>query len=192
VPVDVTFAGDAVWASNDGRGTVTRIDAETGAKRLFHVGAQPLGIAAIAGGVWVVDSAGGTLSRIDVASLDVTSFHIGGAPESLSAYGDSLWALDRSSEQVIRVRAADGHVTARVDLRTTPNDSRAFADAVWVTDDAGGLSRIDPSTNTVAERLRLGVSGTYGPSYLGGRLWLGHFDGTDVVAVRTAELAQMR
>jgi DNA-binding SARP family transcriptional activator/ABC-type transport system substrate-binding protein len=66
----------------------------------------------------------------------------------LAAGAGSLWVASKEAGEVLRVNPANGHVQARIAMKSPWSlayDSRA----VWAVSDQGGLRRIDASTNSV-------------------------------------------
>jgi DNA-binding SARP family transcriptional activator/ABC-type transport system substrate-binding protein len=66
----------------------------------------------------------------------------------LAAGANSLWVASKEAGEVLRVNPANGHVQARVAMKS-PWSLAYAAGAVWAVSDQGGLQRIDASTNSV-------------------------------------------
>jgi DNA-binding SARP family transcriptional activator len=66
----------------------------------------------------------------------------------LAAGAGSLWVASKEAGEVLRVDPANGHVQARIAMKS-PLELAYSRGAVWAVSDQGGLSRIDASTNSV-------------------------------------------
>lgn len=97
-PTDIAVGAGAVWVTNSGDGTVTRVRLRPAAREAtIHVGRDPSALAVGAGGVWVVNRGDGTLSRIDPrTNRVVATIRIGERPESLVVAGGLVWVSVRS------------------------------------------------------------------------------------------------
>jgi class 3 adenylate cyclase/DNA-binding beta-propeller fold protein YncE len=93
----------------------------------------------------------------------------GPAPHGVATGQSSVWVTNQRDDSVTRVDAASHAVTAI--HATSPNAVAIGADAVWVADDTGGVTSIDPLTNAatrvdlptgLVEPLDVGVDPTTG------------------------------
>ena len=66
----------------------------------------------------------------------------------LAAGAGSLWVASKEAGEVLRVNPANGHVQARIPMKS-PWWLAYASGAVWAVSDQGGLRRIDASTNSV-------------------------------------------
>ena len=66
----------------------------------------------------------------------------------LAAGAGSLWVASKEAGEVLRVDPANGHVQARIAMKS-PWWLAYAAGAVWAVSDQGGLARIDAATNSV-------------------------------------------
>jgi DNA-binding SARP family transcriptional activator/ABC-type transport system substrate-binding protein len=66
----------------------------------------------------------------------------------LAAGAGSLWVASKEAGEVLRVNPANGHIQARIPMKS-PWSLAYAAGAVWAVSDQGGLRRIDASTNSV-------------------------------------------
>ncbi len=131
--------------------------------------------------VWVASSKPYSVKRIDpatnkiVATVDLP----GEACAGLELAFDSLWVPLCTKEASL----------ARIDLRTNKISAMlasgpagpeggiaASSDSIWiVTDGNGTLSRIDPSTNSVRQKIQL-APGSYNPIFSEGNIWISGFE----------------
>ena len=103
-----------MWVANRDDGTVTRIDAATGAvSDTVRVGGSPVAVAAGLGAIWVADGGTGTVIRIDPRTRTAgRRIALGSAPSALAVAGGSVWAAATASraepprrDAAVRVRA---------------------------------------------------------------------------------------
>ena len=136
------------------------------------------------------------------AATVVAAIPLAGFPGGPSAGSHALWSWDEATGKVIRIDTTTNKVVATISLgdpSVTPYGSpKAIAvdgPVVWVTDVLRhAVARIDPATNTIAERILLdkvgspAVSGPIEPFGLaldGAVLWVSDFDQGVVLRVDT-------
>jgi DNA-binding SARP family transcriptional activator len=106
-------------------------------------------VAVAANSVAVVEPAGGRVLR-DVRFDDV--------PVDVAAGFDSAWVALAGG--TVERLDSEGDVVARLDVGSSAGALAVGFDAVWVTDDADGtVVRIDPASNVVEARVRVGAAG---------------------------------
>ena len=142
------------------------------------VGTDPRAIALGLGSVWVASAANGTVYRLDPATgmLRGQPIGIGGDDLSGLAIGSgSVWVADGNDGTVTRINPR-GVVEATIlhDARPTVAPAPVFFVAygshyVWATR-ANELLRIDPTTNQVDKRLKIGTP--TGLATGGGSVWV--------------------
>jgi serine/threonine protein kinase len=157
-PSGVAVGEGSVWITNEGDGTVSRIDPVTNQARVIRVGKGPDAVAVGEDSVWVVNRLGHSVSRIDPgtdrveATIDVSG---GGFPGTIAVGEGAVWIgvegdyplgthlaavhkIDPQSNQDVASVTIEG---ALVWVVITTGDG-----GVWAAGDAGNLVRIDPST----------------------------------------------
>jgi streptogramin lyase len=138
--------------------------------------------------VWLASTKPYSVQRVDPATNKVVAkISLSGEACSGLAFGfDSVWVPICGKKASL----------ARVDARTNkisfilPNGPAgpeggitASDDSVWmVTDKNGTLSRIDPATNTVRQKISIPL-GSYNPLFSNGVVWITGFDSNVLVAV---------
>jgi streptogramin lyase len=141
--------------------------------------------------VWVAGSKPDSLKRIDPKTNQI----VASAPlpaEACSglevAFG-SVWVpVCTSPPSMVRVDTKTNQVSAT--LATGPAGEEggltASSDSIWlVTDKAGTLSRIDPGTNSVRQKVQI-AAGSFNPVYSDGVVWISGLDGNVLTAVDAA------
>ena len=74
-PGSLSSDGTHVWVTNAGGGTVTELDASTGAVvQTIPVGTNPVGVSSDGTHVWVANDGSGTVSEIQIEDPQVISF----------------------------------------------------------------------------------------------------------------------
>jgi streptogramin lyase len=139
-----------------------------------HVGGNPCGVVAVAGGAWVSDAGHARLLRIDTKSGRVTKrVQVDDTPcEVMSAYG-SLWLVTQSG-RLDRFDPATGRVLARIPVGLASYEAVAAHGSVWVSNrNSGTLSQINPATNRVMRTIHLPIATPGGITYAAGQLWVG-------------------
>jgi virginiamycin B lyase len=185
-PYDVAFAFGAVWSSDFGSGTVSRINPRRNrVVRRIQVPA-PTGFAVAGGALWVGSGSGTKIYRIDPRTNRATTVDIGvEGPHWLGGGANGVWAASVSEGSVVHVDAKTDAIVATIDVGIQPSDGSVLADgSVWFPlrgEDA--IVRIDPETNQVAERVRVG-KGPFVVNEGFGDLWVGSFQGDDVWRIR--------
>jgi DNA-binding SARP family transcriptional activator/DNA-binding beta-propeller fold protein YncE len=179
LPSAIAAGGGAVWVASptigQGRGTVTRIDADTGSvaepvtvrrsdENDPFASATPSAIAVGPDGVWV------NHVRRELLHMDATpaprlrTVRLGGAEfaDGIAFYRGSLWVASSATDRLLRVDPATGAVIARIPIAATgrrvagPYDVAAGDGAVWVADTLGdAVTRVDPALNAVTATTRV-------------------------------------
>jgi streptogramin lyase len=182
-PLGVAGTVDAAWVSDFERGTLTRIDRETGALARLRIGRFPGELIHARGALWVTTRAK-VLVRVDPARRRVVArIPVGEDSVDVTAGAGSIWVANYRSASVTRVNPRTNRPGRTFRLPIAPGggvSGIAFAGGyVWAGQTQGAsVFRIDPRTNAVRE-VR---TGRLGPAWLAGRgslLWASNiYDGT--------------
>jgi virginiamycin B lyase len=138
--------------------------------------------------VWVASTKPYVVQRIDPASnrIVATVRVSGEACSGLASGFGSIWVpLCGKSRELVRINAAKNTITATLPIAPAGPESgiTASGDSIWmVTDKNGTLSRIDPTTNTVRQKVSI-PAGSYNPIFSDGVVWITGFDSNVLVAV---------
>src|SRR5581483_9582450 len=141
------------------------------------VGERPIAVAVGAGAVWVANADDGTVDRLDPKTgRIVRTIGIGADINDVATGFDSVWVADGNDGTVTRIDPSVNQVeqtiapSPRAALAADPVFFVATDDRyVWATRGAE-LLRIDPATNAVTGRLRLGAANALATG--GGFVWL--------------------
>jgi streptogramin lyase len=199
-PGAATAAFGAVWVTNDGAGTLARIDPQTN-RVTRRVRLKP-GVFSVKhgfGALWVVNYKRNTLTRVDPFTMRTRSVHVGAVPDGLLAAYGRVWVAaweagrlvevdPRSLKVIRRTRIWVGFgrsatAIARVDPRThrierVPVGVRAPAGFsvgtrdLWIKAGDNVLVRLDPRTRKVRARLSFGGTLAHGALAPDGTIWL--------------------
>jgi DNA-binding SARP family transcriptional activator/ABC-type transport system substrate-binding protein len=183
-----------VWVANAGDQTLSRIDVVTRKPNgpVISLGVTPAGLAVGLGSVWVLDKDSPQILRVDTEigrvaekfSLPLTG--TGYFPAGVAVGAGSVWAAYDSPGQLVRMDADSGRVIENIAIGS-PTAIAYGSDAVWIGGTYDGVTRVDPSTNTVRHREYLNntVSGiAVGDGYVWAtisaddKVWLLDTDGT--------------
>jgi streptogramin lyase/predicted Ser/Thr protein kinase len=135
---DIAVGGKAVWVTNRGGHTVTRLDPATGATTRIAVGDEPKGVAVGYGHVWVVNSGEATVSRISTKAPYHVDGHYptGDSPAFVDVGGDSVWVTNNLGGSLTRIDAhakPDARVVGSVQVNGDPFAISVSGRDVWFT-----------------------------------------------------------
>jgi serine/threonine-protein kinase len=168
-PESVAAAGNTVWTYNWNDGTVTRVDARTGAVQatIGVPGSTPpqpaQTIAADQSGAWVLSSSagGGLLSHLRPGLLTQTT-QLPGDPLTLALGHHTVWVALRTlhGSSLAAIDPDTNTTTATIPLGVSSIQSLATSpDAVWAITQDGALYRIDPAHDRITNHHTLPTKG---------------------------------
>lgn len=156
-PLGIACGTNAIWVTNTGDGTVSRVDPQT--EKVVATIKVPNAYLVAAGdsAVWVsvrpARAASGAVVRIDpTTNLVVARVSVGNEPAGLTLVGDTLYVSMAGEPTVVQVRADS--VTARIGLPAKATGITAVAGSIWLLHprlaaeagtglEAGGVSRLN-------------------------------------------------
>lgn len=161
-PTLIAYDGNArrrwLWVANADDQTLSRIDPTTRKQTgpVVSLGATPAGLAVGFDSVWVLDRDVPQLLRVDpdigrVLEKVPLPLAAGYFPAGITVGAGSVWAAYDSPGQLVRLDPATGRVVKRIVIGS-PTAIAFGAGAVWIGGPYDGVTRIDPSTNTVRHR----------------------------------------
>jgi YVTN family beta-propeller protein len=157
-------------------------------KATIRTGLQPCGEIEAAGAVWISAYLSGTLERINPATNKVTGkVTVGSQPCGL-AYGfDSIWInAYGTSEDIFRIDPATDAVTRVPVGEPAPAWFSSRGDELWVATNRNNVLRIDPATNGVTARVRVGLGPKDGLVDSRGLVWTPNMNANSVSIVDAA------
>jgi virginiamycin B lyase len=178
----VTGAG-SVWLIVDAKGTLARFDPATNAVVAeIYVAPGSYGLAFGEDAVWVTSTERSLVSRIDPnTNLVAETIAVGKAPRFIVAGGGAVWTLNQGDGSVSRIDPKTNKVVATIEVGVPGGggDIAVGEGSVWVTSFQFPLSRIDPSTNTVAQQffgkggdaVRVGLGSVWLSNLEAGTVW---------------------
>ena len=159
-PGAVTAGSDAVWVSNPGDNSVSRIDLSTHAVRqTIPVGNGPAGIASGGGAVWVANGLEGTVSRIDpTTNRVVQTITVGNGPNGV-AYGEhAVWVTNSADGTVSQIDPETGKVRSTLPAVIGASGVAVGFHRVWVTSpSSGSVVALHPRSGEVLKHIGVGV-----------------------------------
>lgn len=183
-PQAVAAGEGALWVTNAGEGTVSRIDLRTQETDGEPIPVDPIpsGIAAGEGSVWVGFGEGASsVFRIDPLTKRVVSkIRIGRAPSSIAVGEGHAWVAAIVGDVLARIDPFSGRVEAKAPKKALsfPSAVAVGLGSVWVTDvTTDELIELDPRTLKVAARYDVGASPT-AVAVGEGAVWVASFDAT--------------
>lgn len=157
----------------------------------FKVGKTADWVLATDDAVWVATTKPNTVQRIDPASNKVVSTISlpGEACSGLAIGFGSLWVpLCSKKASIIRIDAAKNKISGTLPEGPAGPEGGITVgeDSIWiVTDSKGMLSRINPTTSAVQQKIPI-PAGSYNPLFSDGIVWVSGFDSNVLTAVDAA------
>ncbi len=149
----VTTSPDSVWLVGDARGTLLRIDPQSGSVR------QRIALAPGSynprydnGRLWVTRAEGAQVSSVDANTGKIIAVtKTGPHPRFLTAEANAVWTLNQGDGSLSRIEPATQRLVANVALSTPGHggDISLGSGLVWTTMIKTPLSAVDPATNTL-------------------------------------------
>lgn len=173
-PSGVAAGAGALWVTNTGDGTVSRLD--LGSRRVeatIPVDGEPTGVAVAGGFVWVSLQDRGSVAQIS-PGVDrvVNTVAVGNQPTAIAAGPSGVWVANSTDRTIMRIAPSSGEVNATVDVGGAPSGIAVTADTVWVTNTQDGtVSAIDPGSATLRSNYPVGA-GPAGIAAAAGDLWV--------------------
>jgi YVTN family beta-propeller protein len=153
-PGGVVVADGAVWVSNTGDETVTRLNPTNGQRegRPIPVGEDPRAMAAGGGAVWVANYGDGTVSRIATATNRAAPpIPVGRGPTDIEVGGGTVWVATER-DRVARLEPATGRPGGAPLPVRSGGPLALGADRLWVSDpDDGTVRSIDTQSGRVVD-----------------------------------------
>ena len=171
----LAWSNDALWVADLSGNLVREVAPGTG-KDLHDtaLAGQPWDAQPDASGVWIADRGLPGVVHVDAKTGAIDrSVTTGPQPTGLAVVDGHLWVSVQAANEVDRLDAAGGAIDLRVTsgLGVTPTWFGDGDGTLWVTDNAGGVTRIDPTSGSVLASISLGGA-PRDPAYAFGALWV--------------------
>jgi streptogramin lyase len=142
----------------------------------FALGGTPDWLAVTQDSVWISNDALKAVQRVDVrTNILAARIKMPGAPCSGLAYGfGSLWVpLCGAHPSLARVDPARNVIAAILPIGPALSEGgiTISGDSVWLVTGNGVLSRIDPTTNHIRQKISI-ARGSYNPLFSDGTIWV--------------------
>jgi len=177
-----TGAG-SIWLMTDTKGTLARFDPATN-RVVAEITVAPgsFGIAFGEGAVWVTSSEKNVVTRVNAFTNVVEhTIPVGPTPRFLAVGEGSVWTLNQGDGSISRVDVASNKVVATIQagLSGRGGEIAVGEGSVWVTLFEFPITRIDPTTNKVAQQffgpggdaIRVGLGSVWLTNLKQGNLW---------------------
>jgi streptogramin lyase len=158
-PGGAVSAFGAVWVTNDGSGTLVRIDpAANKVTKRIRLKPGLFSVAAGFGSLWAVNYQRGSLARIDPRSGRVRTVQVGATPDDVLVAFGRVWVTAWEAGKLVVVEPRSLRVVRRIAIGPRPVGLRALGGAVWVGfgRSATAIARVTPRTGRI-ERVPVGV-----------------------------------
>jgi virginiamycin B lyase len=154
--IAIAATDDSVWALTDTRGTVSRIDPEQNeVVAEFRVFADCRSLTFGETALWLACPAENKVLRIDPKTNVVEkSIDVMGRPEALAIGESSVWVLTAKDGKVERIDPKTNKITKTIETGApAAGGTISFGEgSVWVSTAAFPLTRIDPTSEKVAQQ----------------------------------------
>jgi YVTN family beta-propeller protein len=165
IPVGVAPGGvaagvGAIWVSNTGENTVSRIDSSTNdVRQTIPVGGGPSGMAVTQGAVWVANGLDATVSRIDSQTNQVSQvIAVGNGPTGATAGEGAVWVTNSTDGTVTRIDPTSGRVTRTFPAVLGASGIAAGFGRLWiVSPPSAKVVALDPASGRVVNEIGIGV-----------------------------------
>ena len=149
----------AIWVTNDGSGTLVRVDPRTNrVTRRIRLRPGVFSVTRGFGALWTVNYRTQMLTRVNPASGRKRSVRVGGEPGSVVAAFGRVWVTAWASGRLVVVDPRSMRVLKRIRIGPTPASLRVANGAIWVGfgRSATSVARVDPRTAAIV-RVPVGV-----------------------------------
>jgi YVTN family beta-propeller protein len=179
----VAVGAGSFWMLTDTKGTLARIDPATN-KTVAEIYVAP-GSYAVAfgnGAVWVTSADRNTLTRINAQTNVIEeTIAVGPKPRFLTIGEGAVWTLNQGDGSISRVDPKTNKVVATIEAGIPGGGGEISAGegSVWATSFEYPITRIDPSTNKVAQQfvgeggdsIRVGLGYVWLTNIRAGNIW---------------------
>jgi YVTN family beta-propeller protein len=163
----ISSDGVHVWVTNDANnnnGTVTELDAVTGAvEQTIPTGNLPDGVSSDGTHVWVANEDDGTVTELNASDGSlVQTIPVGNGPSAISSDGTHVWVTNAADDTVTELVASTGAVVQTIPVGSEPDGVSSDGTHVWVTNyeynpaaNNSTVTEIDASTGSVVQSILL-------------------------------------
>jgi streptogramin lyase len=169
----LTAAFGSLWIANYKRGLI-RVQPRSGRVRRISVGAMPFDVLAAFDRIWVTAWEDGKLAVVNPRTLKLGSrIDVGPRPVGLTARNGAVWVgFGRDATAIAHVDPATRRVK-RIDVgERAPGWFVAGTRDLWIQANDGDLLHIDPATQRVLARMRVGRTLAQGATGRDGTIWM--------------------
>jgi YVTN family beta-propeller protein len=179
----VAIGAGSFWILTDTKGTLARVDPANN-KTVAEVYVSPgsYAVAFGSGAVWVTSTEKNTLTRINAQTNVIEeTITVGPKPRFLTVGEGAVWTLNQGDGSVSRVDMKTNKVVATIEAGIPGGGGEISAGegSVWATSFEYPITRIDPSTNKVAQQfygeggdsIRVGLGWVWLTNIRAGNIW---------------------
>jgi streptogramin lyase len=152
----IAIGAGSFWILTDAKGALARVDPATN-KTVAEITVAPGSYAAAFGdnAVWVTSTEKNVLTRVNAQNHVIeATIPVGPKPRFLTVGEGSVWTLNQGDGSISRVDMKTNKVVATIEAGVPGGGGEISAGegSVWVTTFEYPITRIDPSTNKVAQQ----------------------------------------
>jgi virginiamycin B lyase len=179
----IAVSADSIWIVTDKKGTLVRIDPDTGTVRQkIQIPPGSYNPLFSEGIIWITGFDSSVLTAVDAVTDEVLgSIPVGRNPRFLTAGGGSIWTLNQGDGTVSRVDEKSRRLTATIaaGIPGLGGDICYGANSVWASVFNVPLTRIDSQSNKIVRQwvgpggdsLRFGHDSIWLTDYHKGLIW---------------------
>ncbi len=159
-PADVEVGHGAVWTADRGSGSVTRVDAATGATTSARVGGEPTALVVGRDLVWVWNYSS-ALAPVAIDGEEAEPLvYLPRDTSSIALSGDTLWYTQPDTGTVGRLDARTGAPLPELAVGGRPDQIAADGNRLTVLDAGGTVRTVDGATGRALDAAAPAPSGT--------------------------------
>jgi len=187
-PLGMCFDGANIWVANFGNGTVSKVNASTGATiATYGAAIETSGICFDGVSIWVASYFFNEVVKLNASTGAVIGFYnVGTHPYSVCFDGSSIWTANRDSTNVTKLNANTGAVIGTYSVGTLPSAVCFDGSSIWVANfGSGNVSKLNPTNGVVLGTYNAGT-GPYGICFDGASIWVANYVSSNVMKLNAS------
>ena len=148
----IATSDDSVWMVVDNKGSLARIDPQSGVTRqTIRIPRGSFNPRYHDGAIWITRSAAAEVTILDIASGKLSTIPTGPGPRFSTEGAAAMWTLNQGDGSLTRIDSAPDHATRTVALGTPGQggDIAFGAGAIWTTMPKTPLAATDAASGTL-------------------------------------------
>jgi YVTN family beta-propeller protein len=192
-PGAICFDGASIWVANSGDGTVTKLNASTGATiGIYGVGTEPSAICFDGASIWVANSSDSTVTKLNAgAGTNIGTYYVGRNPQAICFDGANIWVAnygveDNGGYTVTELNASTGATIGTYNVGTNPNGICFDGASIWVANTGDNtVTKLNASTGATIGTYNVG-SYPKGVCFDGSSIWVANYGSHNVTQLNAS------